>query len=160
MSLHDIIDNLIERVRSISPIWDKSDSFVCFEDASGFVIPIDEMTSPKMRAFDIRLDPAFGVTDDGIGGFIANRWRARLNLRVAYPINGDRGRVERIIGSDGVLITRMVMALPYPEGLESVVPPTPPVLSQLSIGGVPLGLICTYRIEVIYTEGDQHPTPP
>lgn len=155
MSLHEITDNMITRIRSITPTWDVKDGFVCHEDATGFVLPIEELPDLQMRSFDLRLDPTYGITDDGIGGWVANRWRTRLLLRIVYPLDGDRGRVERIIGSDAVLITRALLALPYPESLESVVPPTPPTLTALTgADGRSRALVATYRVELIYTEGE------
>lgn len=151
MSYSAAIDSIIAAVQAIQPTWDSDIPFRCFEDASGYVVPVDEVVDDSPRIFDIR---SRGVIDDGASGYVFTRFRASLEMRVRYTLPTDRGRVDRMVMSD---IPKLINALIHPsswhESICTIPPPGSPTISTVTNrDGGETALILTVPFEMVYLD--------
>ncbi len=125
MSFSTAIDGVIAAVRALTPTWEPLYTFTCYEDAEGYVVPLEELSDDALRAFDVRM--AGPPVDDGGTGWQYTRYRAEIELRVLYPAQYevDRGRLERMIAQDVADITSAIVhPSNFGAGVESIAPPT------------------------------------
>jgi len=98
-------DQIITRVRGLTPTTSPLDTFVCLDDADGPVPPLEERAAGgAVRHFDIIT--LSGPVDDGQAGVTSLRYAEGLQLRVTYPAGfaSDRAERDRIISEDTVSI--------------------------------------------------------
>lgn len=153
MSYSAAIDSIIAAVQAIEPTWDSDIPFRCFEDASGYVVPVDEVVDDSPRIFDIRLRSL--PADDGGSGYVYTRFRVGLDLRIRYPI-ADRGRVERMMAEDVPLVVNVLI---HPDSwhasIQTIPPPEAPTLAVLSNADrVPVAFLVSIPFEMLYLAYD------
>jgi hypothetical protein len=116
MSLLDIIDNLTARVQAVTPSWDADLGFHTL-DGDGIGAALETVPDDTVRLFDIDID---APEDDGASGYVADRFRITLALRVRYPAH-DRRRAKLMIASDA--LHRRVLGLRCQEAIGGERPP-------------------------------------
>lgn len=156
---------LINQVRGITPIRDTRALFVCHEDATGQVIPLE--SNPRMaqtRQFDLR---TVGFPrDDGESGSTNRRMRVGLALRISYRLDGDMGYVQDMANEDVYKIVDTLVSAPTQAGWTAAggisvgIPESPRVeilepveeTSEEANLEHPLAAIVTIRFDVLYAE--------
>lgn len=156
MGISAAMDHIVSSVQALAPITGP-DGFYCDEDATGTVAALEDIAAHRMRAFDLRL--LSPPVDDGESGVILRRMRADLALRVGYPVAGDRGRLERIVGEDvGTIVSNLPSigtgVAANAAGIVTIYPVGATDIAEGVNGqGEPVSLIATITIEVGYREG-------
>lgn len=148
------VDRLTAIIRDITPTYDADLTFVCVEDGDGVVNDLSHPGMPS-RAFDLRLE---GLPTDagytGPNGFVL---RSILLLRVKYRTDVDRGRAERMIGSDVHLITTTLLDCCLWDsdntGINTIVPPDLGAVTLEPLDDEQPAVVLSLPIEVEYLEG-------
>jgi len=105
----DILDQLIEGVRAIVPVYSDDRPFNCASDAHGNVdAPFDWILDPQRttRDFDIK-SPDFQTYPDG-GCMMVTE----AEIRIVYEVNTDLGLLDRMIAEDTRSIVNDVIRNP------------------------------------------------
>lgn len=155
MSLPAIIANLTARVQAVTPSWDADLGFHTLTD-DGIGAPLETAPDDCPRLFDIDID---APEDDGASGYVTDRFRITLTLRVRYPAH-DKRRARLIIASDAV---RLNQALIHPnfepawiDGIEAIQPLGKATITEItSSEGRVTALIASWPIVVRYLDAGE-----
>lgn len=119
----------------------------------GEVVPVDETADETTRQFDIRMtDPP---QDDGSSGYVWQRFRVGLELRIRYPIS-PRSMMEALVGDDTPRLVNALISPPNWEGDDSVIRTIPPPArprweNLINDNGAPFARLLVIPFEVVYT---------
>ncbi|RTL22379.1 MAG: hypothetical protein EKK55_14760 [Rhodocyclaceae bacterium] len=153
VSYGDAKQSLIDRLRLLEPDYDREHAFKALRDVGGGVVArLDQVPDDVVRVFELTGKPP---KDDAAQGYVPDRWRARMTLRVRYPV-ADPDRAEEQIASDLPLITHALIHPAWPaawhESIESVAPPDLVDLVPLAGDEGPRALVLTVGFDLIYTD--------
>ncbi|MCB9553500.1 MAG: hypothetical protein H6705_16785 [Myxococcales bacterium] len=145
--------SLIDRLRLLEPDFDQEHAFKSLRDVGGGVVArLDEVPDDVVRVFELTGRPP---KDDGAQGYVPDRWRTRMTLRVRYPA-ADPDRAEEQIASDIPLITHALIhpawPAPWHASIESVSPPDLGELVPLAGEEGPRAFVLVMGFDLIYTD--------
>lgn len=152
MSFRDAVAELVTVIRNTAPTFELDIPYVCDEDETGYVRPLEELAGMRHRAFDFRT--LTYSRDDGEASFTTLRFRARMGLRVCYLTDQDRAWLERMIHEDiAVLTNSLINPNNYHASVVSIPPPGEPTIQEIKNNDpIPrtIGWLLTIPFDLIY----------
>lgn len=156
MSLQACLDEAIAAVRGLVPVRAVDDTYSVEEDGLGRVLSLEEVRHPRVRTIDFRARS--WPEDDGETGLRSRRLRVGLALRIYYPLDMDRGYLERMAGEDvgqlSLELPLLVLRATAPAaGMLSIPPPGAPSSREVADDdGRAAGLVVEIPFDLIYLE--------
>lgn len=155
MPLPAIIANLTARVQAVTPSWDADLGFHTLE-GDGVGAELETVPDDVTRLFDLDIE---SPEDDGASGYVTDRFRITLNLRVRYPAH-DKRRAKLIIASDAVRLNQALIHPNYTpawiDGIEAIQPLGKAVITEITSGeGRVIALIASWPVVVRYIDAGE-----